>query len=83
MFPFITLADEVLQSAVSAVRRGGRAERLALDAFPAAFYVTDLDGFISYFNPACVGLADGRRYQDQARRPRGDRNSRASRRRSH
>jgi PAS domain-containing protein len=57
MFPFITLADEVLQSAVSAVRRGGRAERLALDAFPAAFYVTDLDGFISYFNPACVGFA--------------------------
>jgi PAS domain S-box-containing protein len=57
MFPFITLVDEVLQSAVGAVKRGGRARRLALDAFPAAFYVTDSDGFITYFNPACVGFA--------------------------
>jgi PAS domain-containing protein len=57
MFPFITLADEVLQSAVNLVKRGGSAQRLALDAFPAALYVTDLDGFISYFNPACVGFA--------------------------
>jgi PAS domain-containing protein len=57
MFPFIRLADEVLQSAVGAVKRGGRAQRLALDAFPAALYVTNPDGFISYFNPACVGFA--------------------------
>jgi PAS domain-containing protein len=57
MFPFITLADEVLQSAVNVVKRGGRAQRLALDTFPAAIYVTDPDGFISYFNLACVGFA--------------------------
>jgi PAS domain S-box-containing protein len=57
MFPFITLADEVLQTVVSVVKRGGRAQRLAFDTFPAAIYVTDLDGFISHFNPACVGFA--------------------------
>jgi hypothetical protein len=52
MFPFIELVDEVLQTAVNVVRRGGRAPPLALDAFPAAIHVTtDLDGFISYVNP--------------------------------
>jgi PAS domain-containing protein len=57
MFPFIALADEVLQTAVNVVKRGGHAQRLALDTFPAAIYVTGLDGFISYFNPLCVGFA--------------------------
>jgi PAS domain-containing protein len=57
MFPFIALADEVLQTAVSIVKRGGRSQPLSLDTFPAAIYVTDLDGFISYFNPACVSFA--------------------------
>jgi PAS domain S-box-containing protein len=57
MFPFIALADEVLRTAVNVVKRGGHAQRLALDTFPAAIYVTDLDGFISYFNPVCVGFA--------------------------
>jgi PAS domain-containing protein len=57
MFPFIELVDEVLQTAVNVVKRGGHAQRLALDTFPAAIYVTGLDGFISYFNPLCVGFA--------------------------
>jgi PAS domain S-box-containing protein len=57
MFPFIALADGVLQTAVNVVMRGGHAQRLALDTFPAAIYVTGPDGFISYFNPLCVGFA--------------------------
>jgi hypothetical protein len=57
MSPFIALADEIIQTAVGVVRRGNRAQLHALDVFPAAIYVTDPDGFISYFNPACVDFA--------------------------
>jgi len=57
MFPFIALADEIIATAVNVVRRGERAQLQALDAFPVALYVTDIEGFISYFNPACVGFA--------------------------
>ncbi len=28
-----------------------------LDAFPAALYVIDVEGFISYFNPVCIDFA--------------------------
>jgi PAS domain-containing protein len=57
MFPIIALADEILQTAVNVIRVGDRTRLRALDVFPAAIYATDIDGFISYFNPACVDFA--------------------------
>jgi PAS domain-containing protein len=57
MFRSIALADEILQTVVNVVRRGDRAQLRALDAFPAALYVTDVEGFIRYFNPVCVNFA--------------------------
>jgi PAS domain-containing protein len=57
MFPFIALADAIVETAVNVVRRGDRAQLQALDVFPVALYVTDGEGFINYFNPACIGFA--------------------------
>ncbi len=39
------------------VRDGDRAQFLVLDLLPLAIYVTDADGFISYFNPSCIDFA--------------------------
>jgi len=39
------------------VRDGDRAQFLVLDLLPLAIYVTDADGFISYFNPTCIDFA--------------------------
>jgi len=52
--------DDVIASAANAVLAGGQALRDALDELPAAIYVTDVDGLITYFNPACVNFT-GRR----------------------
>lgn len=53
-------ADDVLDHAVKAVRDGPLALRQALDALPAAIYVTDAEGVVTYFNPACIDFT-GRR----------------------
>jgi PAS domain-containing protein len=42
---------------VAFVRKGDRLQLHTLDAFPVAIYVTDIDGFITYFNPACIDFA--------------------------
>jgi PAS domain S-box-containing protein len=42
---------------VGLVKEGDRARLRALDSFPLAIYVIDVDGFIVYFNPACIDLA--------------------------
>jgi PAS domain S-box-containing protein len=39
---------------------GDEALRGALDQLPAAIYVTDADGIVTYFNPACIDFT-GRR----------------------
>jgi PAS domain-containing protein len=39
------------------VRNGDHAQFLVLDLLPLAIYVTDADGFISYFNPTCIDFA--------------------------
>jgi hypothetical protein len=57
MLPLTALAEEIVQTTVNIVRRGSCAQLLALDVFPVALYVTDADGFISYFNPACSDFA--------------------------
>jgi PAS domain S-box-containing protein len=53
-------ADDILERALSAVQAGNAALREALEQIPAAIYVTDLDGVVTYFNPACIDFT-GRR----------------------
>ena len=53
-------AEIMLERALSVVLAGDEALREALDELPAAIYVTDLDGLITYFNPACLDFT-GRR----------------------
>jgi PAS domain S-box-containing protein len=55
-----TVLDEMLERALGAVLAGDQALREALDELPAAIYVTDADGLITYFNPACLDFT-GRR----------------------
>lgn len=52
--------ETVLERTLSAVRTGDEALWRALDELPAALYVTDADGIITYFNPACLDFT-GRR----------------------
>lgn len=52
--------EVMLERALSAVLSGDEALREALDALPAAIYVTDPDGLVTYFNPACLDFT-GRR----------------------
>ena len=58
--PMPAAADEMLAQALSAVLAGEQALREALDHLPAAIYVTDADGVVTYFNPACIDFS-GRR----------------------
>jgi PAS domain-containing protein len=57
MNPSAAVADQILRIAVNIVRSGDHAQFLVLDLLPVAIYVTDADGFISYFNPACIEFA--------------------------
>src|SRR4030088_3080618 len=50
-------ADRILHMATEAVRRGEDSLLSALDQLPAAIYVTDPAGFITYYNPACINFA--------------------------
>jgi PAS domain-containing protein len=49
--------DRILHLATEAVRSGEDALLSALDRLPAAIYVTDPDGLITYYNPACIEFA--------------------------
>src|ERR1700761_7138825 len=57
MIPAAAVADQILRIAVNIVRNGDYSQFLVLDLLPVAIYVTDPDGFISYFNPACVAFS--------------------------
>ncbi len=46
------VANEILRKVVAFVKNGDRLQLLALHTFPVAIYVTDIDGFITYFNAA-------------------------------
>jgi PAS domain-containing protein len=50
-------ADRILHLATEAVQSGEDALRSALDQLPAAIYVTDPNGLITYYNPACIEFA--------------------------
>ena len=49
--------EQMLATAVDALRSKDSAAHEALDALPAAIYVTDADGRVTYFNRACIGFA--------------------------
>jgi PAS domain-containing protein len=50
-------ADEILNTAIEAVERGGDDLFSALEALQAPIYVTDAQGVITHFNQACIGFA--------------------------
>ncbi len=52
----------ILDRAAAAAKTGQIALREALDEIPAAIYVTDEAGLVTYFNPACLDFT-GRRPQ--------------------
>ena len=50
-------ASLIVDSAIETIRREPEAFADVLDDIPAALYVTDIEGTITYFNKACVWLA--------------------------
>jgi PAS domain S-box-containing protein len=50
-------AGLIVDSAVDAIQRDPLTFHTALDEIPAAIYVTDIEGTITYFNAACIDLA--------------------------
>ena len=54
------MVEDMLVRALDAVLAGDQALRDALDELPAAIYMTDADGVVTYFNPACIDFT-GRR----------------------
>ena len=50
-------AEHILHLATAAVQQGEDALLSALDQLPAAIYVTDRDGVITYHNPTCIAFA--------------------------
>jgi PAS domain S-box-containing protein len=57
MYASTVVADEILQTALDVVGMGDDALHAALDELPAAIYVTDTEGVVTYFNPACIDFA--------------------------
>ena len=49
--------DHILDTAVAAAASGASSLHAALDELPAALYVTDQEGTITFYNDACVELA--------------------------
>jgi PAS domain S-box-containing protein len=50
-------ASLVVESAVESIQRNPMTFADALDDIPAALYVTDTEGTITYYNQACISLA--------------------------
>jgi PAS domain-containing protein len=57
MQPSTETAEEILRTAVEVVTLGADNFFTALDGLPAAIYVTDAEGLITYFNAACIDFA--------------------------
>jgi PAS domain-containing protein len=52
-----TTTDQILNTVIEAVERGGDDLYAALEALQAPIYVTDAHGVITHFNQACIGFA--------------------------
>jgi PAS domain S-box-containing protein len=50
-------ASLIVDSAVDAIQRSPKAFHAALDDLPAAVYVTDTEGTVTYYNRACITFA--------------------------
>jgi PAS domain S-box-containing protein len=57
MFEYFHNIDEMVDAAVGIVEKRDDALLSALDQIPAPLYVTDAEGFVTYFNPSCIGFA--------------------------
>src|SRR5260370_17444465 len=57
MHASLATADRVVRVATEGVQTGEESLLSALDQLPAAIYVTDPDGLITYYNPACIDFA--------------------------
>lgn len=57
MYPSPAIVEDLLRTALEAAAIGRAALCSALDSLPAPIYVTDAEGLITYFNPACVGFS--------------------------
>jgi len=49
--------EEMIGAALAAARRGRAALEAALTALPAPIYTADLDGYVTFFNAACIGFS--------------------------
>jgi len=57
MYDALGSPEYLVQAAITAMREGGRWLTKTLDAFPAAFYVTDAEGVVTHFNRNCIAFA--------------------------
>jgi PAS domain-containing protein len=55
--PAPTTPEEMVGVALAAARRGEDALRAVLAALPAPIYTTDADGWITFYNQACIDFA--------------------------
>ena len=53
----LAAADAILARTLHVLNDEDRSPPSALDELPAPIYVTDADGVISYYNPACIAFA--------------------------
>jgi PAS domain-containing protein len=53
----LAAADGILARTLDVLNNGDRSLLGALDELPAPIYVTDADGVITYYNPACIAFA--------------------------
>jgi PAS domain-containing protein len=53
----LAVAEGILARALDVLNTGDRSLLAALDELPAAIYVTDAHGVITYYNPACLAFA--------------------------
>jgi PAS domain-containing protein len=53
----LAAADAILARTLDVLNNEDRSLLGALDELPAPIYVTDADGVITYFNPACIAFA--------------------------
>jgi PAS domain S-box-containing protein len=57
MITALTTPDEMVGLATTAARRGEAELRAVLEALPAPVYTTDAEGWINFYNRACIDFA--------------------------
>lgn len=57
MYSTPNMAEDMLRTALAAAASGNESLYRALEGLPGAIYVTDAQGFITFFNSACIDFA--------------------------